>query len=320
MGCIGTNCLSLVISEKVTIKPFATGKSAIHFFMAVVAFCGAILQYFRGYQSGQLWRMVDSIYFIVVLKWTLSEVLNAIQQSPTIKFSYGYRRISHLFGLSLAIFALFSLLAMTMYFFSAKPLKRSNAYEAVVLHFLMVGFFFCCPRNAKQRRSVIGAVNFNEASEIQDENFQTFQRDALDAVALLLSLVGGFVHNFLFDRLLAILVAVVVLYLSMPMLVESIAVLIQGVPKSVAADSVRSQLNRELFDFHVWQNDDALAVGTVRMRIDPQRYPKPQDFLMKVILRCQQAGILDVTAEMTTGDLPQSAPKPTWPPRFRNSV
>jgi hypothetical protein len=89
--------------------------------MAVVAFCGAILQYFRGHQSGQLWRMVDSIYFIVVLKWTLSEVLNAIQQSPTIEFIYGYQRVSHLFGLSLVIFALFSLLAMTMYFFSAKP-------------------------------------------------------------------------------------------------------------------------------------------------------------------------------------------------------
>jgi Co/Zn/Cd efflux system component len=320
MGCIGTTFLSASISEKVTIKPFATGRSAAHFFMTIVAFCGAVLQYFRGYQSGQLWRMIDSIYFIVVLKWTLSEVLNAIQQSPTIKFSYGYRRISHLFGFSLAIFALLSLLGMTVHFFSPMPLKKSNAYDAVVLHVLMVGFFFCCPRNSKQRRSVIGAVNFNVASEMQDENFQPFQRDILDAVALLLSLVGGFIHSFLFDRVLALLAAVVVLCLSIPMLVESIAVLMQVVPKTVAAEGVRSQLSRELCDFHVWHNDDALAVGTVRMRIDPQKCPRPQDFLMKVILRCQQAGILDVTAEMTTGDLSQSVPKPTWPPRFRYPV
>jgi hypothetical protein len=131
-----------------------------------------------------LWRVVDSISFIVVLKWTLPEVLNAIQQSPTIKVRYGYRRTSHLFGLSLAIFTLFSLLAMTTYFFTAKLLKRSNAYDAVVLHFLMVGFFFCCPRNAKQRRSVIGAVNFNVASKIRDENFQTFQREPLQSASL----------------------------------------------------------------------------------------------------------------------------------------
>jgi Co/Zn/Cd efflux system component len=184
----------------------------------------------------------------------------------------------------------------------------------------MIGFFFCCPRNPKQWRSVIGAVNFNAASELQDDTFHTFQRDLLDAVALLLSLVGGFVHNFLFDRLLAILVAVVVLYLSIPMLVESIAVLMQGVPKSVAAEGVRNQLSRELFDFHVWQNDDALAVGTIRMRIDPQKYPKPQDFLMKVILWCQQGGILDVTAEMTTGELSQTVLTPKWTPPFRQSV
>jgi Co/Zn/Cd efflux system component len=303
LAFLGARSLLLSVTESVVVKPFSTAKSTVHFIVSILAVFGAAAQAITGLSRGECWRIADAIYLVVILKWTLSEVLNVIQQSSTPRFSYGYRRVSHLVTFALSVFAIFSVLRVCVNIFRAIPLTTGSAplsKVALPIHIVMVIFFLWSPRGSAQQRpqSIIGAVNFHAASKIPPA--LSVSRDYADPVALILAILGRFAHSVLLDRLLAVLVFAVVIYLAVPLLRDSISVLMQAVPRPIGdqVKAITGELSRELTALHIWQNDAALAVGTVSMAIDAQVYPKPQDFLMYVISTCQHAGILDVTVEV----------------------
>jgi divalent metal cation (Fe/Co/Zn/Cd) transporter len=314
LAFLGTRSISFSVTESVVIKPFSTAKSAIHFLVSILAVFGAASQAFTGISRGECWRIADAIYLVVILKWTLSEVLNVIQQSSTPRFSYGYRRVSHILAFTLSVFAFFSVLRVSVTFFKPTvPISKSAQLSKVALpiHIVIVLFFLWSPRGAAQQRppSIIGALNFHSASKQPPD--RSASRDYADPLALILTLLGPFAGSAFLDRLVAVLVLAIVAYLALPLLRDSISVLMQAVPRHIGdqVKAISGELSRELTGLHIWQNDAALAVGTVSICIDAQVHPKPQDFLMYVISTCQRAGILDVTVEVANraGAAPQGA-------------
>jgi Co/Zn/Cd efflux system component len=279
----------------------------MHFLVSVIAVIGAVSQVIAGFSAGQFWRLADSIYLVVILKWTLSEVLNVIQQSSTRKFSYGYRRISHLFAFAISIFAFFAILRISMYFFKRippSPLSAPLGTGYAFVHFVVAVFFLWSPRSSAHSRpqSIIGAVNFNAAEAALTDRFES--RDYSAVLALLPAILGPFARSFVLDRLLGLLIVGIVAYLAVPLLRDSVPVLMQAAPRPVSEQTkaIGGELRREVMRMYVWQNDEALVVGNVHVRIDSRVYPKPQDFLMYVISACQHAGILDVTVEVANTD------------------
>jgi Co/Zn/Cd efflux system component len=183
----------------------------------------------------------------------------------------------------------------------------------VLVHIAVAVFFLWSPRGSTHARpqSIIGGVNFNAAADALAERSES--RDYSAVLALLPAIAGPFARNFVVDRLLGAAILGIVVYHALPLLRESVSVLMQAAPRPVSEQTkaIAGDLRREAMGMHVWQNDSALAVGTVHVRIDSRVYPRPQDFLMYVISACQHAGILDVTVEVGNTD---AAPSPLTRP------
>jgi Co/Zn/Cd efflux system component len=309
---IGAHFLPFSFTEGLVIKPFSNNRSIFHFFMTSCVFCGILFQYVLGCIYGQLWRFVDAVYFIVMLKWTLSEVIGTIQKGSSIQFSYGYGRFSNLVTFSIAIVSVFSLFFILTSFFNGGKSTNVNfvsVIPSVLVHGLLVVFFIWSPRtHAKRRvRSMSNAIHFSDASKM--DNSATTEFEFVDILSLLVAVCGGVTGGFIIDRLLALVLCAFVLYLMLPMALESLSVLMQDVPEKLFPQSqmietelMQCDFVKEVLRFNVWKNDQNLTVGTIQVRIDDRTLTKPQDFLMHVIGLCQQAGILDVTVEIIAGN------------------
>jgi Co/Zn/Cd efflux system component len=313
LAFVGARFLSFSFGEAIVMKPFSTAKSTIHFFVSLILILFAICQYLIGLATGELWRIADAIYFVGVLKWTMSEVLKMIHKSSNPEFSYGFGRITQILEFGIGIFSALANFHILMYFLRpihpSSPSSFHTVYPFVFAHLLLAGFFLWSPRNSNKPRgqSIINAVNFNTASDME----RPYKPDLefLDFAVVILSILGGFAHGFLLDRLVALLIIGLSLYLAVPIMVQSAALLMQALPDTAPGQlrSIRAELGqvrcvKEIVSFRVWQNDEALSVGTIVLKIDEKLCQKPQDLLMYIISLCQQSGILDVTVEVIGQD------------------
>lgn len=253
--------------------------------------------------------MGDAVYLIISLRWTLNDVIRTIQKSSSREFSYGHGRIRHLVVLILGISGIFSsfFVVSNCFMLTKAPIARPTVLS-LVTHALLVCFFLWSPRTGLTRKaSIRNAVNFSAGKNaLHDQKPNKY--DPLDLILFLLVLMGSFVHGFIIDRILALAFITIALYLTVPMIKESILVLLQHTSDTDSIRQMRSELRQcncvlDIVRFNVWQNDDALSVASIMLKIDERVCNKPQDFLMYVISLCQQAGILDITVEIINREL-----------------
>ena len=327
LAFIGCHLLGLQPTETIILKPFSTRRSTVHFGVSVVVMMGAVAQYVSGSRTGQIWRMADSLYLLICLRWSVSEVIRTIQKESTIQFSYGHGRLAHMFQFSLGIFAIFNSIFVSGNCFAAlKGIQSghmSSSWLSIFVHLLLLGFFVWFPRGqTRSRASIINAVNFSAANDTT-QSASDKKYEPCDLVTLGLSLLGLAVKGFLLDRVIAMMYLAIIMYVSIPMIKESVAVLLQSTSDSMteSISQIKSELKMchcvvAIQNFNVWQNDDDLSVATVRVQVDERVCTKPQDFLMYIISLCQQAGILDVTVEIINRDSLTVASHPGY---FRNT-
>lgn len=313
LAFIGCHLLCFQPAETIILKPFSTRRSTMHFCLSMIVVLGVICQYILASKSGQIWRMADSLYLLLCLRWTAAEVIRTIQKASTLQFSYGHGRIGQIFQFSLGVIAIFNSVFVMANCFSEfaeiVPVRTWMSLLVVIVHLLLLVFFVWFPRGrTRSRASIINAVNFSASSDTAPTSKHP-NYDPCDIAALVLSVIGIPIKVVLLDRALTIVFLAAVMYLAIPMIKESIYLLLQSTSDLMVQNI--SQIKSELKlchcvlgikKFNVWQNDEDLSVATILVQVDERVLTKPQDFLMYVISLCQQVGILDVTVELINRD------------------
>ena len=306
-------------SDFIRIHPFSTAKSSLSFIFTIFIIFTAIIQYILYLKSNTTWRLADCIYLIICINWTLSEVWKTISRKVTIQFSYGLGRISHIISFSLAILVVFlSIFVIKNVFFSFSSIKKLSqfySFPSMLSHILLILYFIIHPRKKKSKaKSLVNAVNFN-ASKIEEQEqanqntntkkFNFLSYEIIDFIAPIFCYIGVLSSSIFIDKIVAIALTAMALYLTLPAFKESINALLCAVPNEMSENFKRTK--KELQDvgfvvnipqFSSWQNDAALSVGSAEIEINSSVLSKSQQFLMYVISKFQQIGIFDVTIEL----------------------
>ncbi|OHT06939.1 hypothetical protein TRFO_24900 [Tritrichomonas foetus] len=199
---IGIHALSFYIPEFTNIfKPFSTARSSIQTILSLFIVFVSLFNYFVSQKSNQLWRFADSLYFIVNLIWSLSELFYIMQRTASEQFTFGYGRISSIFSFSISVFAFFSvilLLSKILIRDEIKIVKFASNFPSIFLHFVLLVFFIVVPRipQNKRSKSIRNAVNLNSASHNPQSEIHSNQKFSflsfVDAFVLILVIIASF--------------------------------------------------------------------------------------------------------------------------------
>ncbi|ORX95675.1 cation efflux protein [Basidiobolus meristosporus CBS 931.73] len=100
--------------------------------------------------------------------------------------------------------------------------------------------------------------------------------DALGSIAVIItSLIiwlGSFPQRFLFDPIISILITCLILFFTIPLVRSAAYILLQGVPRSIPVDELRSKILKipnvvSLHELHIWQLSDNKAIASVHIHV-----------------------------------------------------
>lgn len=308
------NFILLRFKNDIFVKPFTTTKSTKYFFSTILIICIGFYQYALSIKSNQIWRINDSLYFILLLKWTLFEIIDNLNKNSKNRFTYGYGRIIYVISFSICLFSLFSQLMILRNIFSSKNIykniKFSYDFPIIFCHIYIIFFFLSFPRNKKLNESVINSINFNTKKQKANKTTNKSNESIMDIISFLLSILGHFTQNSFFEKIITLLMSIFIIFLVIPIIKESISILLESTPSSILSklSDIRNELSKcqcvlEIKYFNIWQYDNSLVIGTMCVKIDTNLCSNTQEFLMYIISLCQHAGILDVTIEIIDQNL-----------------
>ena len=334
LSFLGARFFTFTIPEISVFRPFTTTKSIIHTFFSIFLIIHSIYNYILFHKTSRVFLFTESSYFIMNLVWSLSEFFYVIQRTSSEQFSFGYGRLSSIFSFSISTFSLLAdILILTQIFElkdQIKPFPIKYSIPTIFCHILIIIFFIWSPKSFQKNRShsIRNAINLNSAPPLIERKPEpNINSLSIDIGCLFLAIFDIFTNNFIVDRLLSILMLILITYLVIPILKQSLSILIQSTPSHIQScySTIQTEIRQcpcvtEITYMNFWQNDAALTIATIRVKIDEKQCPKPQEFLLFIISLCHQVGVLDVTVEIINNNEEMIIATTTHNPYRRNST
>lgn len=334
LSFLGGRFFTFTIPEISVFRPFTTTRSIIHTFFSIYLVFHALYNYIMFHKTYHVFMYTESSYLIMNLVWSLSEFFYVIQRTSSEQFTYGYGRLSSIFSFSISTFSLLTdILIFTQIFQlkdQIKPIPIKYSIPTLFCHILIIIFFIWSPKSFQKNRtqSIRNAINLNSAPPLIERHPEpNINSLSIDIGCFFLAFLDVFTNNFLIDRLISVLMLVLITYLIVPILKQSLSILLQSTPSHIQPcySALQNEIRQcpcvtEITYMNFWLNDAALTIATIRVKIDEKQCPKPQEFLLFIISLCHQVGVLDVTVEIINNNEEVIISMATHNPYRRNST
>lgn len=242
------------------------------------------------------------------------EKISAKQRTHS--FSYGYKRFSMLSALLMSVFLLFGAILMiynaVLSFINPKEVHSIGMLWLAVLGIAVNGFAFLRIKGGGGHHHAHHHGHGHHHHQDHNHNTRAIMlhllEDVLGWVAVLIGAVVIYFTNWYWiDGILAIAIALFIVYNATRNILSTMRVLLQSVPAHMDTEDLVRQISevegvKNVHDFHVWSLDGNYNVGSVHVVITHEKRGLENEILLAVLKVFENNQIHHPTVQIETDE------------------